>query len=203
MNMKQRWGVLVATGALALGLAGCGASGGATGNSAATTPAPAPAVAKPIRANLYLNVLTGKQDGKPGWPMFAPADFTVPANALVTVQVRVWDDGTAPLAANSPYAKVTGTVGGTATVVSNATPNASPSTITSLNPNAVSHTFTVTGLKLNVPLPVSSTVTFTFKTPAKPGTFTWACLAPCGSGANGMGGAMVTDGYMTGKMTVQ
>jgi len=44
-------------------------------------------------------------------------------------------------------------------------------------------------------------VTRTFEV-SKAGTYTWNCFAPCGTGANGMAGPMVTPGWMTGSFTV-
>lgn len=193
---------LAAAGLLALGLAGCGAN--SSRNSSATTATPAPvAAAKPVHTHLYMTILTGKMIKKPGWPMYYPADFKVPADATVTVEIKNFDDGTAPLPAGSPYTKVTGVKGDQVTVTTGTGAQKTATEISSLPANQVSHTFTVSGLKLNVPVPASSTVRFTFKTPKTPGTYRWQCEAPCGTGPNGMGGAMMTDGYMMGKMIVQ
>lgn len=43
---------------------------------------------------------------------------------------------------------------------------------------------------------------FTFETGA-PGTYVWQCFVPCGTGYNGFGGPMSTNGYMNGTFTVQ
>jgi hypothetical protein len=168
--------------------------GGCGQQTAAKT---ASAAAPSVHYHFYMDVLTGGMYGKPGWPKFEPGNFTLPANADVTVTITSYDDGTAPVPA--VYGKVSGTAGDTETV--------NGQTVSSVDPQQVAHTFTVSGLKLNVPIPVAASsqsptvVQFTFHTP-KAGTYTWQCEAPCGSGADGWGGPMVTSGYMTGTMTV-
>lgn len=150
-----------------------------------------------------LQVLTGKMDGKPGWPKFTPADFTVHKGQKVVLTIKSFDDGTAPLPAGSPYSAVEG---GTETVDGQA--------VTSIPDNEISHTFTIPFLGINVPIPAVTSanaaagsqppyveVVFTF-TPTKSGSFMWMCTAPCGSGPMGMGGAMVTMGWMRGTVTV-
>ncbi len=184
----------VATGALAfagLGAAACSSSPAAsTTTQAATATTAAPA---PQNVAMQLNTSgTGHSD----WPQFVPGDFTVNKGAQVTLTITNHDDGTAPLtSALSQYDNVQG---GTETV---------DGTAVTSEPNAnVAHTFTVPELGVNVVIPAAptggtNTIVFTF-TPSKAGTFTWNCYAPCGSGSDGMGGAMVTDGWMTGKVTV-
>lgn len=145
---------------------------------------------------LYLTIVTGRMIHKPGWPAFIPADIVVPAHTLVTVVIRNLDDGTAPLLKGDlAYTKVTGTAGNVAEINEKLLVHAIP------NPR-ISHTFTVPKLHLNVPIPPSATVEFTFRTPG-PGTYVWQCMAPCGTGPNGMGGPMVTNGYMTGTLVVR
>src|SRR5690349_22873694 len=84
---------------------------------------------------------------KPGGPVedwaayIASTPLTVPANSTVTVTIRNFDLGDAALAANSPLAKVQGTVGGTA--LFNGTQ------YSSLDAAKVSHTFTIPQLGLN------------------------------------------------------
>ncbi|MCL4449634.1 MAG: hypothetical protein M1483_06285 [Actinobacteria bacterium] len=159
------------------------------------------ASSKPVTVNLGTTILTGHMISHPGWPKFSPANFTVPNNSTVVLTITNYDDGTAPLGNGSSYANVEG---GTATV------NGQP--LTSLPVAQVSHTFTIPTLGLNVPIPAAATVAsgsprqptkvvFTFKV-TKGGTFTWYCMAPCGTGPTGMGGPMTTKGYMTGSFTV-
>jgi len=58
----------------------------------------------------------------------------------------------------------------------------------------VSHTFTVTGTDVNIPLPPDTIVSFT-TTFAKPGVYMYFCTAPCGPG-------MDFIGYMEGFIIV-
>lgn len=144
---------------------------------------------------LYLVILTGKMIHKPGWPQYSPADFVVPAHRLITVVIRNLDDGTAPLLKGDlKYDRVLGALGGVELI--------NHKLVSGIANQDVSHTFTIPQLGLNAPIPASSTVEFTFRTPG-PGTYTWVCMAPCGTGPNGMGGAMATNGYMTGTMVVR
>jgi hypothetical protein len=92
-----------------------------------------------------------------------------------------------------------------------------------IDPNDASHTFAVPGLGIIVaapgvadnaknqcgfaPCPLSNAhrmIQFTFKTPAKPGTFRWQCFVPCAAGwVFGFGGPMQTIGYMDGYLNVR
>ncbi len=189
-----------------LGLAaGCGQITTPTSVDAtmlATAGTTATATATQQHVNVNLSILTGKMLGKAGWPTYVPADFSVPAHALVTVTIRDFDNGPAPVPAAN--LKVQGTVGGTMTVTKALLGNVAtlPATkVSSVAANDVAHTFTSPGLNLNVPVPPSSTVTFSFRTGAA-GTYTWQCFAPCGTGATGWSGPMAENGYMQGVITV-
>lgn len=144
---------------------------------------------------------------KPGgpvedWPAYlASTPLTVPANSIVTVTIRNFDLGDAALTANSPLAKVQGTVDNAVTF--------NGKTYSSLDPAKVSHTFTIPQLGLNVPIPGDApdnasylTITFSFHT-GKAGTYTFQCYAPCGTGTDGFGGPMGSMAYMKGTLTVQ
>lgn len=151
---------------------------------------------------LYLTILTGKMLGKPGWPMYVPADFSVPANATVHAEVRCFDNGAAAIP--SGYEKVRGTVNGSMTVlaaVDGDVAHAKSQTVTSGGPKDVAHTLTIADTGRNIPIPPLCTVRFTFKTGA-PGAHGWQCMAACGTGQGGWGGPMATNGYMSGTMTV-
>ena len=70
----------------------------------------------------------------------------------------------------------------------------------------IAHTFSVPELGLNAPLEKAptggfSTMVFKFKAD-KAGTYAWRCFTPCGSGANGMTGAMATQKWMQGQLIV-
>lgn len=178
--------------------------------SAATTAAATPATSTistgAVKMQLDLVILTGGMIGKKGWPAYIPSQLIAPANSTVSVQIVNFDDGTAPLVADSiKYATVTGVVGNqaTAATLTPSSPNTPgpASTFSKLDPKDVAHTFTIADLQLNVPIPVTSIVTFAIQT-GKPGDHKWKCESPCGSGSDGMAGAMQSDAYMEGVLHV-
>lgn len=160
------------------------------------------AAAPASTTHLRLDILPVKPGGPAeNWPAYvATSSLTVPANQTITVTVRNFDLGDAALADNSPLAKVQGTVGGVATF--------DGQSYTALDPAKVAHTFTIPQLGINVPIPGDApdnatylTVTFSFHT-GSAGTYTFECLAPCGTGS-GFGGPMASMAYMKGTLTVQ
>lgn len=60
---------------------------------------------------------------------------------------------------------------------------------------AISHTFTIAELGLNIPIPPDTVATFTY-TFTKPGVYRYFCATPCGDG-------MGAGGYMYGYIIVQ
>ncbi len=160
-----------------------------------------------ITTRLDITIVTGDMIGKTEYPAFIPADFTLPANSTVTVTITNFDDATALPKGSESYAQAAGLVGGTFTVtpINVKDPNsatAAPKTLSSLDPADVSHTLTIPGLGINVPIAAHARETFTITTGA-PGTFTWHCMDPCGAGATGWGTAMAArKGYMEGTLTV-
>jgi hypothetical protein len=187
-----------------LGLTAGSLAGAALLSACNLSPTAAGAARSPS-VDLYLTLVTGGMIHKKDWPAYLPTDLTVPAHSTVNVRIVNFDDGPAALPANSPYAKVAGVVGGSATAqaLTVSSPNTPGQTTTyqELNPKDIAHTFTIGALKLNVPLPVSSIVSFSFETGA-PGTYTWQCMAPCGDEPGGYGGAMARPGYMMGSLHV-
>jgi hypothetical protein len=148
-------------------------------------------------AHLYLTIAVGiGQDN----PAYVPSDFSVPRNSLVEVTITNFDDATPLTGSFVKYATVTGTIGGTASVtpVNTADPNGPgvgpTQVIRKMDPNLVSHTFTVPQLGLNVPIWPHARTTFTFRT-GDAGAYSWACYDPCG-------GAMGTPRYMSGLLHV-
>ena len=138
----------------------------------------------------------GTFTGKDGWPAMAPADIHVRAGARVVLTIREYDDMVTPLADQSPFLQV---MGGTATV--------NGKRITSVSNQMIAHTLTIPSLGINIPLPMASMngpamVRFTFRAPAKPGTYLWLCVTPCGTGPFGISGAMHTNGWMSGHLIV-
>ncbi len=170
------------------GVAHAAATAGATQPTAQATP------------HIYLTIVN--KDGKDGSPMYVPADFKLPANSDVEITIRNFDDGAD--AVTSPTNELRGTIGGTVSLqqqIYGALTAAPATTYTQLPADGVSHTFSITQLGVNVPVPPLSTVTFRIHTGAA-GTYTWNCLVPCGTGPAGWGGPMSTPGYMTGTVTI-
>ena len=150
----------------------------------------------------------------PDWVTFCPTtDFAVPANALVTIRVSQYDGG--EVITNPYFAKVHGTVDGTAKLTMAGTNESA--TFTAIPPDTVGHTFTIHGvtsssqptLFVSVPLMASAfenevpnVIEFSFLT-GDPGTYYWNCEFPCGDGtyAN-FGGPMSQQGYMAGRFEV-
>jgi len=59
---------------------------------------------------------------------------------------------------------------------------------------AISHTFTIPDLQVNIPIPPDTMVVFTY-TFSSPGVYVYVCTTPCGPG-------MGLNGYMQGYITV-
>lgn len=117
-------------------------------------------------------------------------------------EIRCFNDGPAPVPAG--YQTVRGTTDGRVTVIARVAGHlagAPATSVRALDPSRVAHTFTVADLGLNVPMPPSSTVRFSFRVGAA-GTHTWRCVAACGTGDAGMQGPMAAGGWMQGTMTV-
>src|SRR5215471_9487866 len=139
--------------------------------------------------------------------------WNLPATA--TVKVTIYNfDGASGL--RNPYlARPQGMIGNRVLI------DGKPADV--IDPNDASHTFAVPQLGIIValpgvadnaknqcgfaPCPMSNahrTIQFTFKTPAKPGTFRWQCFVPCAAGwVFGFGGPMQTIGYMDGYLNVR
>lgn len=89
-------------GAAGVLLAACGHAPASRSASAA-----GPTSLAPGQGWLYLTILTGRMLGRPGFPEFVPADFQVPAHALVHGEIRCFDGGAATIPAG--YQRVRGT----------------------------------------------------------------------------------------------
>jgi hypothetical protein len=146
----------------------------------------------------HLNIVLNQPGMQKDWPAYSPTTLVVPAHSLVTITLRDGDLGDTPMPKDTPFAAVQGTVGGVAYL------NGHP--YTRLSPDKIAHTFTITDLHLNVPLPgdgqESDTISFTFRTGAA-GSYSFRCYDPCGTGDSGWEGPMMTRGYMQGTLTVQ
>jgi hypothetical protein len=184
---------------LTAGTVGWSVGRGAVSAAAVTHPALA-------KGHLDLTIVTPDMLGTQVGPAYLPSAITVPANTLVTVTVANFDGATPLTGATEKYARSSGIKGSlSCSTLDPTNPNgaaATPATTsTSLDPTQVSHTFTVAALGLNVPVCAMCKTSFTFFSGA-PGTFTWRCMDPCGSGPSGWDGAMATSGYMSGQLTV-
>lgn len=194
--------VPVSLGALLVGTAGLVAS--ATAGAAVPAKKHHQATAKAIPETLVL--LSDPMVGKDSWPEYVGGSHvTWPANSTIDLTVYAYDDGATALPKDlAYYHDVRGTVGNSE--------QADGKTITSVNNATISHTFTVPGISLNLPIPVAPTVKAgAIRTPVvvtavihtgKAGTYKWQCYVPCGSGASGTGGSMETSGYMTGTVEI-
>jgi hypothetical protein len=156
--------------------------------------------------HLYLTIATPDMLGTDVGPAYLPSAITVPAATEITVTVANFDGATPLTGAAEKYAKATGIAGSlSCRTLDPANPNAAATgtaqTSKSVDPSLVSHTFTVADLGLNVPICAMCQTSFTFFSGA-PGTFTWRCMDPCGTGASGWDGAMAANGYMSGHITV-
>ncbi len=155
----------------------------------------------------FLTIVPGEMDGSKNGPSYVPTSLTLPAHAHVIVTITDLD-GSTPLTGGSVvYDKVTGVTNNeiAVTPIDVNNPNGTAGvtkTYSKVDPNVVGHTFTIAQLGINVPVPGTSRVTFSFNTGA-PGVYSWRCNDPCGTGETGWGGAMVMKGYMEGTITVQ
>ena len=151
-----------------------------TGTSPST-----PATPTTVAAYVNLTVIVNATNGA---PQYVPANFTIPAG-LVAVTIQ---DQDSPMNWSQCGCVVGGTIGNTEWV--NGT---SYHVVPDSN---VAHTFTIPKLGINVLSPGGSTVFFEAVFPA--GTYTWYCMATCGSNGE-TGFPMGTPGWMEGTITVE
>lgn len=152
---------------------------------------------------------------------YSNPEIVVPAHTKVTMIVSNYDSTSSLI--NNYFLTPQGIDSGSWTVDGKAT--------TSIAPDVVSHTFVIHSVVTNksqdssaqpwfyvgVPItgvpddakfddagmPFQPVVTeFTFETGA-PGHYIWQCFVPCGTGYNGFGGPMGTNGLMNGTFTVE
>jgi hypothetical protein len=164
--------------------------------------------ASPVAANAAEVQMTIVTNGGPQHdsPAFTPATFAIPANQAVTISVTNLDGATPLPSSLQSYAKVKGVVGQSMAVtpIRISHPKVAKGQtrrLDELNASVVSHTFSIPALGINVPITGASRTTFTIQV-AKPGTYSWECFDPCGSGPSGFGPPMGVVGYMAGTVTV-
>lgn len=149
-----------------------------------------------------------------GWPFYWPSTtLELPAHSVITMTVYQYDGSTTVW--NPFFAKVHGTIDGTATFNGTAQKE--------IEPANVAHTFTIhqypestqPNFFVSVPMlavpnnatneadgyPKAQVITFSFITGA-PGEYVWNCEDPCGSGYVDFGGVMSERGWMSGTVTV-
>jgi hypothetical protein len=141
-------------------------------------------------------------------------NISLPAHTLIILTVTSYDNPTpgTPIV----YSNVTGTIGNIVTMINASSATGStPSTgssntsmaqnwemnVSFIQPSLISHTFTVSQLKLNIPIEGGFTEIAKFYVNST-GAYMWQCMSPCGTGASGWGGAMSTSGWMTGTFYV-
>ena len=139
------------------------------------------------------------------------SNISLPANRQIDLTIINYDDGNGSVA--SIYANVTGTLNGKETIYNNTNINSTnggsqiavngSQQVASVNPNIIAHTFTVfNGSKevLNIPIVESSVIQTSFTLAS--GTYSWQCEVACGTGSSGWEGAMNTNGWMAGTVSV-
>ncbi len=185
--------------------AGIGDAAG--GANAQNIPAPLGSGAAAPNAIIHqdITIVTGDMIGKTEYPAYVPSQLTLPAHSLVLVTITNFDDATPLPKGSEGYAKASGILGDiTVQPIDTTNPNGSkgkPYTRTSMNPNDVSHTFTIPALGINVPVTAHARVSFLIRT-GDAGTYQFRCFDPCGAGSSGWGTAMATKDYMEGTLTV-
>ena len=146
--------------------------------------------------------------------ILSSANISLPAGVPIHLTIINYDSGAA--STPSVYANVSGTVGNVVFIANNTNVNSTQPAgagsainisgaqpVGSVNDSSIAHTFTVqlgTATVLNVPIVPSSIESATFTLAA--GAYNWHCMASCGSGSAGWGGAMDTPGWMAGVVYV-
>ena len=175
-------------------------------NTSAEYPGPAGFVNQQIANN-------GVQQSQ-GWPFYWPStSLQLPAHSVVTVTLKNYDGASTPW--NPFWAKVHGTVDGTATYNGQAK--------SEITPTDLAHTFTIhqypeggqDTVFVSVPMlavpnnakneangyPAPQVIEFSFIT-GDPGTYIWNCEDPCGDSYQNFGGVMQARGWMSGTIEV-
>lgn len=156
----------------------------------------APAAVQPPQS-VTLTIHDHTLEGRSG-PYYSPARWALPEGNTVRLTIISHDDGTAPLRAGSPKARVSGTQGNLEWV------DGKP--VHGFSVTKVAHTLTIPALRINLPIPAApphgAVVVTAWVRADKSGTFLWYCGAPCGSGPSGLGGPMAMRGYMRGTVMV-
>lgn len=180
-----------------------------------------------IALSAYPDSLAGEHGpsggAHPDWVSYGPSTaISLPAHSLVTMTITQYDSGGT---INNPYfANVWGTVATPGDGTTNGQMLVDGKPISSIDPTAVGHTFTIhelsspsqSNLFVSVPLPAVDdknmpdsgytktphVITFSFIT-GSAGKYVWNCEYPCGDGTyRNFGDAMSARSFMSGTVTV-
>lgn len=200
---------------LLLAIVVAAAVGYGLGTTTAGPPTGSPPGAKATYVLTLIEIMDNKYNSSaPAQPEFfvmsgngltSAANITVPSNTLIEIVIASYDMGSAP--PPPQYDRVTGTVNDEMTVINGTMASGTDTTqpwaqnVTSVPGGMIVHTFTVPSLNLNIPM-ISGDTEIAYFTANTKGTFSWFCMTPCGTGSNGLGGAMATPGWMLGQVTV-
>ncbi len=184
----------------------------------ASVAAPGPAGTPPASGTYVLTLVETMDNlfnaSAPAQPRFfvmsanglVPATMiTIPSDTDIELVIMSYDMGASPPPPS--YDQVTGTTDGRMTLINGTTASGTDPTaswganVSSVPGSMIAHTFTVPSLNLNIPVVSGDTEIAHFTAHTK-GTYTWLCATPCGTGADGMGGAMAAQGWMLGQLTV-
>jgi len=194
-------------------------SGGTISATVTSTVTKQSNLTEPFQVTLVIttaNIFNSTIGDQPAFYVLTPqglsssASISLPAHRLIRLVIVNYDDGNADLV-SAADSNVTGTVNGTETFVSDANVNSTQGsggivirggqTVSEVNSSMIAHTFTIPSLGINIPIPVSSTVTTYIKID-KTGTYLWFCETACGGGLDGLGAAMARPGWMLGSTVV-
>ncbi len=131
----------------------------------------------------------------------------IPADRKIVLTITSYDMGNAPVL--SQYTHVSGTINNKILLINGAVASGSnvkkqwSMNVSSIPKSKVAHTFTIASLDINIPIEAGSTEIAVLKPIKKSGIYYWQCMAVCGSGKNGWGGAMSTNGWMKGRVIVK
>lgn len=140
-----------------------------------------------------------------GGQLLSSEDIQLPSHTLIDLTIVAYDMPTPGIPAQ--YSAVEGTVGGTMHLINGSAammggePMDWGQTVSSVPVASMAHTFTVQKLGINVPVVGMDTMAAQLYL-NQTGSFTWQCMAPCGTDASGWGGPMGTPGWMSGTITV-
>ncbi len=142
-------------------------------------------------------------DGK----LKSSGEIVLPANRKIVLTITSYDMDNAPVLPQ--YTHVSGTIDNKIFLINGAIASGSNVhkqwgvNVSSIPKSKVIHTFTISSLGINIPIEAGTTEIAVLKPIKKSGTYYWECNTACGSGKGGLSGAMMTHGWMNGKIIVK